>query len=106
MGSGFVLVLITSLLRLRFTWWPLHPVLFLCWGTYPAMAFSASLMVGWMIKTAVTKFGGGKKYHELKPLMIGIIAGDLLGGLLFMAVSGIYYARTGIAPMNYWIFPG
>jgi hypothetical protein len=106
-GAGFALVLATSILRLRFTWWPLHPVLFLCWGTFPAMAFAQSLLFGWVIKTGVTKFGGGKKYHELKPLMVGIIAGDLLGGLLFMVIGFAYHAMTGRqTPITYQIFPG
>jgi hypothetical protein len=78
----------------------------LCWGTYPPAAFSASLLLGWVVKTCVTKFGGGKKYHELKPLMVGIIAGDLLGGLLFMIVGASYYAMTGRqTPIRYVIFP-
>ena len=106
-GVGFVLVITSSLLRLRFTWWPLHPVLFLVWGTFPAMAFAQSLLLGWIIKTIVTKFGGGKKYHELKPLMIGVIAGDLLGGLVFMVFNFYYYTQTGHGPrVPYQIFPG
>lgn len=105
-GSGFLLVMVTSFLRLRFTWWPLHPVLFLVWWTFPAMAFSGSILAGWLIKTAVTRFGGGQKYRQLKPLMIGIIAGDLLGGLLFMGIGAAYYAITGMEPKEYRIFPG
>ena len=106
-GTGLVLVIATSILRLRFTWWPLHPVLFLCWGTFPAMCFAQSLLLGWVVKTGVTKFGGGKKYHELKPLMVGIIAGDLLGGLLFMIIGAAYTAKTGRqTPIQYQIFPG
>jgi hypothetical protein len=106
-GVGFMLVVATSILRLRFTWWPLHPVLFLCWGTFPAMAFAQSLLLGWVIKTGVTKFGGGKKYQELKPMMVGIIAGDLLGGLLFMVIGISYHAATGrTTPIQYLIFPG
>ena len=34
-GSGFVLVLLFGILRLRFNWWPLHPVIFLIWATHP-----------------------------------------------------------------------
>jgi len=34
MGFGFIGVAVFALLRFRFSWWPLHPVLFLMWGTY------------------------------------------------------------------------
>ena len=68
--------------------------------------FSHSFLLGWIIKVGVTKFGGGRSYQRLKPFMIGIIAGELLGGLLFMAVGAIYYAATGLFPVKYHVFPG
>jgi hypothetical protein len=104
---GVVLVAVFSILRLRFTWWPLHPVMFLVWGTYPMMRFSHSFLLGWAIKVAVTRLGGGRKYRELMPFMIGAIAGDLLGGLVFMILGGAYYGTEGvIPPAVYRIFPG
>ncbi|HAU36922.1 MAG TPA: hypothetical protein DCX07_04310 [Phycisphaerales bacterium] len=106
-GLGLLLVLVASYLRLRFTWWPIHPVLFLAWGTAPLARFSHSFLLGWLIKTFVTGLGGGKKYRQLQPLMIGVIGGDLLGGLLWMAVGAAYYGVTGNIPTaNYMIFPG
>lgn len=105
-GIGFALVVVASVLRLRFPRWPLHPVIFLVWNTYPLQRFSHSFLLGWLIKQGVTKMGGGRQYRRVRPLMIGVIAGDLLGGLLFMAVGAIYYAQTGTLPKEYRILPG
>ncbi|MHC4295604.1 MAG: DUF6785 family protein, partial [Planctomycetota bacterium] len=106
-GIGVALVLILSVLRLRFTWWPLHPVLFLVWNTYPLTHhYAVSFLIGWFIKMVVTKIGGAQKYRQFKPLMIGFIAGDLLGGLLFMAHGAIYYASYGLIPKEYMLFEG
>jgi hypothetical protein len=106
-GIGVALVLITSFLRLRYTWWPLHPILFLIWGINPMWFFSGSFLLGWAIKTAVTRLGGGKTYRAMVPLMMGIIAGDLLGGLFWMGWGGYYYLTWGVAPTKmYKIFPG
>jgi len=105
-GSGLLLVLAFSFLRLRFAWWPLHPVMFLVWGTWTMSRFSHSFLLGWLIKTAVTKLGGGTKHRQVMNLMIGIIAGDLLGGIVFMIVGVIYYKLTGMIPKKYMIFPG
>ena len=107
-GIGLALVLGFAVARWRFTWWPLHPVLFLAWGTYPLSHFSHSFLLGWLIKALVTKFGGGRAHRKAIPLMIGIVAGDLLGGLIFMIHGAAYFFITDTrlpAEEVYRIFP-
>ncbi len=103
LGAG--LVLVTAFARLRLPWWPLHPVLFLVWATYPIQRFGGAFLVGWAIKAAVVKTMGAKGYHSVMPLMIGLIAGDLLGGLLWIVIGVLYYFATGLQPAAYPIFP-
>jgi len=104
-GSGFVLVLLFSVLRIRLSWWPLHPVMFLVWATYPMACFFHSFLLGWFIKSVVTRFGGHRLYRKTKPFMIGAIAGDVLGALVFMVAGAIFYAVTGKIPVAYRYFP-
>lgn len=104
-GVGVALAVGCSVLRLRFTRWPFHPILFLAWGTWPLCLCSHSFMLGWMIKTAVTKFGGSQAYIRARTLMIGVIAGDLLGGTFFAALSVVYALSTGLDPIPYRILP-
>ncbi|MBN1672408.1 MAG: hypothetical protein JXR37_15315 [Kiritimatiellae bacterium] len=103
---GFALFAACAFLRLRFSRWPLHPILFLVWGTYPINAFGTSFFIGWAVKGLVVRFGGARTYQRLKPLMVGIIAGDLLGGLIFMIAGALRYFYTGYPPPTYRIFPG
>ncbi|MEI7835388.1 MAG: DUF6785 family protein [Planctomycetota bacterium] len=103
-GLGLLGVLVLSKLRLQWMWWPLHPILFVVWGTYPVGQFSASFLLGWIVKSTVRRLGAGSLYSRLKPLMIGVIAGDLIGGLMFMIVGAIYYMVMKVQPPNYWIF--
>lgn len=84
--------------RLRFTWWPFHPVMFVFLGGAQALHMSGSFALGWLIKTLVGKYGGEKVYQRVKPLMIGIIAGDMLGRFAPMLIGSIYYAVTGRSP--------
>jgi len=107
-GVGVALALVVGFLRLRLPWWPLHPVVFLVWDTYPMSHFSHSFLIGWLAKVLVTRLGGFRTYQKAKPIMIGLIAGDLLGVLVWMVVDGIYYLSTGLTPTDnqiYYFFP-
>lgn len=104
-GTGFFLVLLVSSLRLRIPRWPLHPVLFLVWASYPMATLHHSFLLGWIIKVMVTKYGGQRAYHTCKPTMAGLIAGDLGGVFVFMIVGAIYYLVTGDPPLPYRVYP-
>ncbi|MEM1211859.1 MAG: DUF6785 family protein [Planctomycetota bacterium] len=103
-GAG--LVLGTAVARLRLAWWPLHPVLFLVWGTYPMTMFSMSFLIGWMVKTGVVRLGGAKAYQNVRPMMIGVIAGELFAALLWVVAGLVYYTVVGETPPKFSIFPG
>jgi len=101
-GAGLVLLFMA--LRLRAAWWPLHPIIFLTWTTWPLMNFSSSFLLGWLLKRCLTRYGGQRLVAATVPFMIGVIAGDLLGGALFMAVGALYYIFTGTPAPIYRIF--
>jgi len=102
---GLALLLACAVMRLRFSRWPLHPVLFLVWFTWNGSTFAWSFMVGWFVKALVVRYGGGKTYRRLKPAMLGVIAGEMGAGLLFMLVGAVYYFLTGLPPERYAVFP-
>jgi hypothetical protein len=105
-GSGLGIVLVFAAIRLRWAKWPLHPVLFLVWGSWAGRMLAASFLGGWVIKAVVTHFGGASWYQRLKPLMFGLIAGELLGGLTPMAVGLVYWLVTGLPPRTFRVLPG
>ncbi len=107
MVLGLALVLLFTLGRLHFSRWPLHPVMFLVWGMYSGYSLAASFLMGWLIKVLVSKFGGGAGYKTVKPLMIGVIAGEMAAGLVIMIISAVYYFATDQTPKGFFgIMPG
>ncbi|HUU60647.1 MAG TPA: DUF6785 family protein, partial [Phycisphaerae bacterium] len=102
-GAGLALVLGCSFLRLRFQWWPIHPAVFVVWGTMPMARLAPSFLVGWVIKGAITKFGGGEAYRKNKPLFIGLIAGALMAGIFWQIAGITYYQILEEAPKRYVI---
>ena len=67
--------------------------------------FAASFLLGFLVKIAVVKLGGARSYRNAKPLMVGIIAGELVAALGWMLVGAIYWALAGQTPTPYYITP-
>jgi len=106
LAAGLALALLFYAGRLRIPWWPLHPVLFLTWATEPPWRLCGSFMIGWLIKTLVVKYGGSKTYQKLKPLMYGLIAGEIFGAVVPSIVGAVYYLVTGEPPERFMVLPG
>ncbi|HSV27081.1 MAG TPA: DUF6785 family protein, partial [Sedimentisphaerales bacterium] len=101
---GFVGVIVISALRLRWTWWPLHPLVLISFGAWTMGRYGASFLIGWMLKAFVLKLAGSAKYMELRPMVIGVIVGDLLAGFIIFLILWAYYLYTGIAPPRFDLF--
>ena len=103
---GLVLMLLFTVGRIRFTYWPIHPVIFLMWTTFPADCFAPAFLLGWVIKALTMRFGGSVVYRNLKPLMIGVIAGEMTAGVIMMLIGGVYFLITHQPPKTMPIMPG
>jgi hypothetical protein len=103
-ATTFSLVILFTLCRHRFAWWPLHPLLFLVLGTWQSCTLGFSFLLGWLVKKSVTKYGGASLYGRLKPLMVGLIAGEMLACLLTVITGATYYACTGTPPKPFALF--
>lgn len=106
--AGLALVLLFSWGRLRFRWWPLHPVMFATWTGYNIRVFAMPFLIGWFIKLVVLKYGGESLYTKLKPLMIGLVAGEVMGGIVPLVVNSVYYLyfSDGQIPESFRTLPG
>ncbi|MDA3961259.1 MAG: hypothetical protein PF961_10760 [Planctomycetota bacterium] len=85
-ASGGAVVALLGWGRMMFSWWPLHPVGFLLMSSWCTLITWASFMVGWLWKAMVMRYGGTGLYQKLKPVAIGMIAGEAVTAFLFMLV--------------------
>ena len=83
---GLVAVVGVSALRYRFSRFPVHPLLFLVAGSFTSRVCWGSFLLGWFVKTLVVRFGGGRSYQRLKPLFVGLVAGEVV----FVGVNVLY----------------
>jgi uncharacterized oligopeptide transporter (OPT) family protein len=105
-GVAFGLVVACAALRNRFQRWPIHPVLFLMLGTWPSLSMGPSFLLGWLINSVAGRYGGESGRRKLKPVMIGLIAGEMMIGVTMMAIGALYYCVTGAPPMTIRLLPG
>ena len=81
-------------------------LLFLLWSQAAGYRFAASFLIGCFLKTVIVKYGGDATYQRLKPLMFGLIAGDMLVGFRTSVIGGIYYLVTGTPPPRFVVLVG
>jgi hypothetical protein len=86
--------------RSRFSWFPLHPVGYIMFTPFAITTLWFSIFLGWMVKVLVTRFGGTSTYRALTPFFLGLILGEVVMMLLWLAVDG-WQGRV-----NHQLMPG
>jgi hypothetical protein len=91
--GGLAFTLLLAQLRLRFWWWPLHPVGYLAANVWGSHWWWSPLFIGWLLKTLTIRYGGLRLYQRLIPAAIGVIVADstfqMLAGVLLCVVRSV-----------------
>lgn len=95
MATGFGMTGILQILALRWASWPLMPVGYLVSMTWYMQMAWFSIMLGWMAKVLLLRFGGARLFQSAKPLFVGIIFGEALAAAVWMMVSLILAMSGG-----------
>ena len=71
-------------LRFRLPWCPLHPAGYaLSLSPWNATWYSTSVLVGWLIKLIIMRYGGLRLYRIALPFFMGLVLGDLMMGAIW-----------------------
>jgi hypothetical protein len=89
-ASGVAITLALSVLRMRYVWWPLSPLGFALSGSWSMIVFWFPLLVAWLVKGGIVRYGGMTTYMRLRPLFFGLILGEFAQAVLWAAISGIW----------------
>lgn len=104
-GFGFAVTTALAVLRLRYVWWPLHPIGYLILETFPGNTLWSSFFLGWLAKQLIVKFGGHRLYGSARPFFIGIIVGEAVAAGIWLVVS-IILSQLGYLYTQVQIMPG
>ena len=88
-GVGFLFTLAMNMLRLRLGWFPFHPVGFAVSGSWSLGLLWLPLMLAWLLKLVILRYGGLRAYRQYLPLFLGVILGECVIGSVWTLV-GIY----------------
>ncbi len=87
MGAGAVIAVALGMMRLRFWWWPFHPIGYLasnCWGMH---WYFMPFFIGWLLKLLAIRYGGLRLYRATMPMAIGLIVGDMANQAFWVVVT-------------------
>ncbi len=84
-GAAFAVFL--GAMRLRFWWWPFHPIGYMaamCWGLH---WYYMPFFIGWALKTLAIRYGGLRLYRSTVPIAVGVIVGDMVNRGMWAVIA-------------------
>lgn len=88
MGVGIAMTWGMMAARSRFSWFPFHPIGLLLYFPFAINAMWVSLMIGWLSKLTITRFGGTEGYRRAVPFFLGLALGDILMVVFWVLIDG------------------
>lgn len=89
-----------SFMRMKFLWWPFHPVGYAISMNFGVDYIWFTIFLGWLIKSIIMKFGGLRSLRSATPFFLGVILGEYAIGSFWSALSVILQRRM----YAFWIF--
>ncbi len=82
-GMGAAAMFVLCMMRQRFLWF-VHPLGYVAWmSPFMMNRLWLPILVGWLLKTLIVKFGGHTAYEKARPFFIGVIAGEAVAVTLW-----------------------
>ena len=88
-GLGAATLVFIAWMRLRFLWWPFHPVGYILGLSVlvDTGCGQSHFFIAWLAKSLVLRYGGLRLYQQTLPIAIGLIMGDVLNRSLWNVIS-------------------
>lgn len=91
-GSAAGIVVLLSILRSKFSWFPLHPLGY-CIGPW-MMWYWCPTMIAWFVKLIILRYGGLRTYRQALPFFLGLVLGDYVMGAIWSLIGVIWHIPT------------
>ena len=79
---GFLFALFLQAMRVRFFWWPFHPLAYAVSGSWEMNLLWLPLFIAWLTKVLLLRYGGMRTFSGALPFFYGLILGQFIPGSL------------------------
>jgi len=102
-GIGIAVTAVLQLAAWRIPGWPLLPVGYLVSGAQFISQAWFSMLIGWLAKVLIVRFGGGQFFQAGRNVFIGLIFGEALAAGVWLLVNLILAANgyTNYQPLRF-----
>ena len=98
LAVGFVFAAFLQAMRVRFFWWPFHPLAYAVSSSFEINLVWMPLFIAWMIKSVMLRYGGVRTFQSSLPFFYGLILGQFMEGSLL----NIWGIITGTPTYQFW----
>lgn len=93
-GIGAIITIFLQLMRVRFLWFPFHPLGFAFSTIMMTNALWFSIFISWFIKVLILKYSGAQAYEKGKFFFVGLIVGQFVVNGLWLIID-FFTGKTG-----------
>jgi hypothetical protein len=87
---GALVTVFLAVMRMRFYWWPLHPLGYAMCASWTVIVFWFPMLVAWLLKAAAIHYGGMPFYARARPFFLGMIFGEFALATIWTLISLIW----------------
>ena len=91
---GFTLTILLNSLRMRFFWFPFHPVGYAVSSSWSMHQLWFCMFIAWLVKFLLLRYGGLRLYRQAVPFFLGIILGECVMGSLWTIIGILLHVQT------------
>lgn len=93
-GTGAAVTFFLSIMRMRFFWWPFHPLGYIASNLYIIHYFWIYIFLAWVAVKVMTKYGGLHLLRRVRPLFIGMVIGGMVSAGFWWIVDYFFHLTT------------
>ncbi|MDA1191803.1 MAG: hypothetical protein O3A46_08995 [Candidatus Poribacteria bacterium] len=79
-GVGFVMTMLLMLGRVKYLWWPFHPLSYAISGSWQMNWAWGTFLIIWFVKFVILRFSGIQGYQRWQGFFLGLLLGDVFVG--------------------------
>ncbi len=99
-AAGILITAVTAWMRAHYAWWPLSPLAYAVSGSWTMIVFWVSIMIAWLLKVIIFRYGGMKTFLRGRPFFLGMILGEFIAILGWSVVA--FATRKAMSIFAYW----